>query len=88
MSELQAYYEMFRTGCWAEADADRCPCHGNGWALSDVDTWHECPIHYNGQMHPECYDYESAPVTHDTVPTPAPDFADPAPDFADDDIPF
>lgn len=59
MSELQAYYEMFKTGCWAMADADECPCHGRGWALSDVDTWHNCPIHFAGQLHPEaCEGFE------------------------------
>lgn len=34
-------------------DEEECLCHGHGWALSDVDTWHTCPIHYKGQRHPE-----------------------------------
>lgn len=29
-------------------------CDGcNGWKLSDFDTWHACPFHYKGQLHPE-----------------------------------
>ena len=53
MSTLQAYYNEFRCGHWADHDPDVCLCHGSGWALSDVDTWHECPVHYAGQLHPE-----------------------------------
>jgi hypothetical protein len=51
--QLQSYYDDFRRGYWAVREAEDCPCHGNGWALSDVDTWHTCPIHYKGQSHPE-----------------------------------
>jgi hypothetical protein len=59
MSELQSYYDTFRQGYWATADADECPCHGRGWALSDVDTWHTCQIHFEGQLHPEaCEGFE------------------------------
>ena len=58
MSEQQQYYNAFRTGYWANPDANRCRCRGSGWALSEVDTWHECPIHYKGQIHPESYDGE------------------------------
>lgn len=50
---LQEYYDDFRRGYWADRDTDVCLCHGSGWALSDVDTWHECPIHHAGQLHPE-----------------------------------
>jgi hypothetical protein len=53
MSELAAYYEAFRTGWWAMESADACPCHGSGWALSEVDTWHECRFHFAGQLHPD-----------------------------------
>jgi len=56
MSELQAYYDAFRQGYWADPDPEACLCRGRGWALSDVDTWHECPIHYKGQLHPDSYD--------------------------------
>ena len=63
MSELQSYYDAFKTGAWAHADASKCPCGGSGWALSDVDTWHECPVHYHGQAHPEDLGFEDeAPV--------------------------
>jgi len=87
MSELQAYYDAFRTGYWAHPDADRCPCHGSGWALSEVDTWHKCPIHYNGQAHPEDYEFEApAGEVEDTIPSPPPAPASEAP--TDDDIPF
>lgn len=24
-----------------------------GWLISDYDTYHQCPYHYNGQRHPE-----------------------------------
>lgn len=56
MSELQAYYDNFRTGYWATESAEDCPCHGRGFALSEVDTWHKCPVHYAGQLSPEDLD--------------------------------
>lgn len=61
MSELQAYYDNFRTGYWATESAEDCPCHGRGYALSEVDTWHKCPVHHAGQLSPEDLDglYES-----------------------------
>jgi hypothetical protein len=55
MSDLQLYYDYFRTGYWADPDPQQCLCRGRGWALSDVDTWHKCPCHYKGQLHPEEY---------------------------------
>lgn len=48
---LQAYYDAFRQGHWATEKG--CLCRGSGWALSDLDTWHECPLHYEGQPHPD-----------------------------------
>ena len=58
MSELQHDYDTFRTGYWATANAEDCPCH-DGWALSEVDTWHKCPVHFAGQLHPEtCESFE------------------------------
>ncbi len=51
---LQDYYDEFRMGYWADPDPKVCLCRGSGYALSDVDTWHECPIHFKkGQRHPE-----------------------------------
>jgi hypothetical protein len=33
-------------------------CRGSGYALSDLDTWHECPYHCTPTTrHPEC-DYD------------------------------
>lgn len=37
----------------ANEDPRLCPCGGGGWVLSDWDTWHTCPVHHNGQQHPE-----------------------------------
>ncbi len=79
MSELQAYYDAFRTGYWADSDPERCRCHGSGWACSEVDTWHQCPIHYTGQPHPEdefggCEpEAPAAPVVVEAVPAPVDD---------------
>lgn len=54
MSELQAYYDNYRAGYWASPDAEECACHGRGYALSEVDTWHECRYHHvPGQHHPD-----------------------------------
>ena len=52
-SEHETYYQAFRTGYWAHKDADKCRCGGSGWANSELDTWHECRFHFNGQPHPE-----------------------------------
>jgi hypothetical protein len=38
---------------WANLDDQRCPCSGSGWAEVDLGVWKECPIHYEGQLHPE-----------------------------------
>jgi hypothetical protein len=46
MSELQSYYDTFKTGQWAHPDPRFCRCNGSGWALSEVDTWHKCRFHY------------------------------------------
>lgn len=59
MSMLQDIYDQFRTGFWADRDPAVCLCHGTGYALSDVDTWHACPVHFvPGQSHPEDAPYE------------------------------
>ena len=52
MSMLQAIYDTARSGQWADPNPADCPCR-NGWFLSDVDTWHRCPIHGHGVPHPE-----------------------------------
>ena len=50
---LQDEFRAMESGHWAEADAADCPCRGRGWLLSDLDTWHRCPIHGKGKPHPE-----------------------------------
>ena len=71
MSELQHYYSEYACGHgWVREDAAECGCRGNGWWLSQVDTWHKCSHHYvAGQAHPEdhmsddeCDVGEAAPV--------------------------
>ena len=54
---LQQYYQQFSTGHWADEDPSKCECRGSGWALSDVDTWHRCPVHYQGHDPPPEDDY-------------------------------
>lgn len=55
MSEYETYYrEVACSSTWAHPDADHCGCRGSGWWLSELDTWHDCPFHYEkGQPHPE-----------------------------------
>lgn len=52
-NEYQAHYYDFQTGYWADEDPEKCWCHGSGWALSQVDTWHRCPFHGADARHPE-----------------------------------
>lgn len=33
-------------------DEDSCLCQGRGWAERN-DKWVECPLHFEGQLHPE-----------------------------------
>lgn len=58
MSELQTYYDNFSRGYWAHEDAAVCRCGGSGWVLSEVDTFHECRFHYDGQPNNESSDEE------------------------------
>jgi len=55
-SEASQYYDHFSTriqgGAFSNEDASLCDCHGCGWILSQLDTWHECPCH-PGKPHPE-----------------------------------
>ena len=59
MSELQSYYDNYarNPSRWSDPDPDKCGCHGRGWFLSEVDTWHRCPEHGNGVLHPDAEDY-------------------------------
>lgn len=50
---LQGYYDNMQSGLWAEVNPTSCPCRGNGWLLSQVDTWHRCPVHGQGVPSPD-----------------------------------
>jgi hypothetical protein len=38
---------------WVEMDENKCRCRGTGWAEVSQDRYTECPIHYEGQLHPD-----------------------------------
>lgn len=62
-SELQQCYDAAERGFFAREDVEECGCRGSGWFLSEVDTFHQCPVHFRGQVHPEDEgrpDYEEA----------------------------
>lgn len=46
---------MEQDSFWAELEEIDCPCQGEGWANMD-DEWIECPLHFQGQLHPETRD--------------------------------
>lgn len=81
-SEYSAYYEACRTGWWACED-ETCPCGGRGWWLSQLDTWHRCPVHGGSGPHPESLDDE-----FDGWEGPVQQTAPEAPLWGEDDIPF
>jgi len=66
MSDLQRAYDAIAYGGddspppWIQEDAAACGCRGTGWYSSPLDTFHRCPLHYNGQRHPEDYSQEEA----------------------------
>ena len=51
---LQHQFNDFRNNLRhvSREDREECPCSGHGWIMSDFDTWHECPVHFQGQRHP------------------------------------
>jgi len=51
-NQLAEEYRWMNTGAWAMPKPEDCPCHGSGWCLSDLDTWHRCPVHVGG-LHPD-----------------------------------
>ena len=59
MGDLQRYYNMIAYGGeespppWINEDPKSCGCRGRGWYNSQLDTWHSCPVHFNGQTHPD-----------------------------------
>ena len=38
---------------WAELDEHKCACQGTGWAAITPEKSVECPIHFEGQLHPQ-----------------------------------
>lgn len=59
MSELTQYYNEFAcAGVWASPETSECGCRGSGWFLSEVDTYHRCGFHYDGQPNNESSDEE------------------------------
>ncbi len=38
---------------WAELDEHKCACQGTGWADITPEKAVECPIHFEGQLHPQ-----------------------------------
>lgn len=55
MSEFSQYLESFKTAYWSDENPNNCRCRGSGWVLSELDTWHKCPVHFKNQIHPEDY---------------------------------
>ena len=91
MSELEHYYNNFRAGSFERRDPDKCGCRGTGYALSQVDTWHKCPVHFTpGQRHPEDDHDECDALIIDVVDvrTVAAMAAVTPADINEDDIPF
>lgn len=72
MSEYQQYYDAFtaRLQHGEGLAPEECRCHGGGWILSDLDTWHRCPDHYTaGQGHPDDDEQEqNDPAPVDNAP--------------------
>lgn len=94
MSELTQYYTEFASvaSCWASPEKSECGCRGRGWFLSEVDTLHCCPYHYDGQPNNESSDEEVeayhawvAAGRPPRIPVPQPVVPQPV---ADDDCPF
>jgi hypothetical protein len=82
-SEAGAYFEIFSLSYWADPDPNKCRCGGTGWALSELDTWHCCPIHGKGMPHPEEFealDEEDAAPTIRDIPIPTPPCLEMEPD--------
>jgi hypothetical protein len=51
-TEYLNYIATISQGWYSNQDPEVCPCRGNGWILSDLDTWVQCPLHPQGP-HPE-----------------------------------
>jgi hypothetical protein len=61
---LQDEYNFCQSGQWAELNPSKCPCR-SGWMLSDLDTWHRCPMHGAGVPHPEEFNRDDSTGLHD-----------------------
>jgi len=61
-SEAQMHTQAIEAGWSSTEDSETCACRGGGWILSQLDTFHKCPVHFAGQRHPEDYDDEDAPM--------------------------
>jgi len=59
-NEHQLYHAGYSQAYWADEDPKKCGCRGSGWSLSNIDTWHSCPIHNTGQKHPYEQEAEAA----------------------------
>jgi hypothetical protein len=93
MNMYEQYYRDMCSGYWAEEDVENCPCHGNGWVCSEVDTWHKCKYHFNNQHHPDHeYDDEENTCSCEHVTEQVKNEAVPQqygyPSDSEDDIPF
>jgi len=56
--EWQLILQYLRQEMREAETPEECPCGGSGWAVSQLDTWEQCPQHYTGQTHPEYAEYE------------------------------
>jgi len=61
-SEAQMHVGAIEAGWSSTEDPKTCACHGGGWILSQLDSFHTCPVHFKGQRHPEDFDDEDAPM--------------------------
>lgn len=66
---LQKQFENFRDNLdlIGNPEAGKCLCGGDGWILSDFDTWHKCPYHFSGQEYPKVSfdELDDLPEEHD-----------------------
>jgi hypothetical protein len=61
-TEAQMHVGAIEAGWSSTEDPETCACHGGGWILSQLDSWHACPVHHvKGQRHPED-GYDDAPM--------------------------
>ncbi len=88
MSEYSQYYQAFSARLQKPEglSPEQCRCNGGGWILSDVDTWHKCPDHYQaGQPHPDDHEQAENEAAFPIEPSP---YTLPVSEVSYDDIPF